>query len=62
MLKTRKTEDLHSMYDQLGRVNDGHATMAKCMSAHLREELGKVFATDEKKRRQCFEFKRMTNF
>lgn len=46
MLKCMKTEDLHCMYKLLGRVTDGHKTMANCVSAHLREE-GKALVTDD---------------
>lgn len=46
MLKSMKTEDLRCMYKLLGRVADGHKTMANCVSAHLRVE-GKALVTDD---------------
>ena len=46
MLKSMKTEDLRCMYKLLGRVSEGHKTMANCVSAHLREQ-GKALVTDD---------------
>nr|CAG4634632.1 EOG090X01NX [Alona affinis] len=46
MLKSMKTEDLRCMYKLLGRVSDGHKTMANCVGAHLREK-GKALVTDD---------------
>jgi len=44
MLKNTKVEDLGVMYKLFGRVNDGHKTMADCVSRYLREE-GKALVT-----------------
>merc|ERR1719495_2503017 len=44
MLKNTKVDDLACMYKLLGRVSDGHRTMAECVSRYLREE-GKALVT-----------------
>ena len=44
MLKNTRVEDLACMYKLLGRVGDGHRTMAECVSRYLREE-GKALVT-----------------
>jgi len=36
MLRNDRTEDLACMYKLFARVNDGHQTMADCLSKHLR--------------------------
>jgi len=44
MLKNTKVDDLACMYKLLGRVSEGHRTMAECVSRYLREE-GKALVT-----------------
>lgn len=46
MLRNQKTADLACMYKLLCRVEDGHRTMADCVSQHLRAR-GKSLVEDE---------------
>ena len=43
-MKNTKVDDLACMYKLLGRVSEGHRTMAECVSRYLREE-GKALVT-----------------
>ena len=45
MLQHQKTGDLACMYKLFGRVQEGHKTMADCVSSHLRG-VGKALTQD----------------
>ncbi len=51
MLVNQKTQDLRCMYALMGRVSDGHKSMAECVSAHLRS-VGKGLVEDSATQQQ----------
>ncbi len=46
MLVNQKTQDLRCMYNLMGRVSEGHRSMADCVSQHLRS-VGKGLVEEE---------------
>ena len=46
MVRNRRVTDLACMYSVLCRVSDGLATLAECVSSHLRDQ-GKALVSEE---------------